>query len=235
MTKVCVLQADNRPTLDYLLKTREVNEICCSRMGYEYVFKLVEKNMYGNIPPEANKIHVLHEFLHKDEYDIIVFLDSDAWIQNHNWLNDVISSVMKDEKKQGCYSRDPYWKGNTFINSGSFVLKVNDYTRKMYDIIRKDLNDHPRYQKPYDQFYISNYIHEHKDDFVIFVPDVLNCPIGKVLRHNWPKNAKMYADLDQLLRKKGDPSFIPNTPFVEEEYYDKEAFPNTTNGDTYYE
>ena len=221
MSKVCVLQADNRPTLDYLLKTQEVNKKFCDLLHYDYLF--IEINKYGNIHPATKKIHVVNDFLQHEKYDVLVFLDSDAWIQNGYWLDTIITKLM-DSPKQGCFSRDPYIRKNTFINSGSFIVKINDFTKQMYTTILNNLYSNVNYHNrwPYDQYYISNYVFEHKDNFVIFVPDILNTPIGKVLRHNWLKNQQMYTDLKLILQED-----TPNDPFEETEYYCKLQFPNT--------
>jgi hypothetical protein len=34
---------------------------------------------------------------------------------------------------------------------------------------------------------------------MIFCPDVLNTPIGKIIKHNWSKSHRMYSDLYALL------------------------------------
>ena len=96
----------------------------------------------------------------------------------------------------------------------------------MYKNIINNLysNNHYHNRWPFDQYYISNYIFENKESFVIFVPDILNTPIGKVLRHNWLKNQKMYDDLNTLLKNED----ICKTVFVETDYYCKLDFPNTS-------
>ena len=74
----------------------------------------------------------------------------------------------------------------------------------MYNILIKDLytNNNCHNSWPYDQYYISKYIFENKEKFTIFIPDILNTPLGNVLRHNWCKNQKMYDDLNQLIALK---------------------------------
>lgn len=227
--RVCVLQADNRPTLDFLLKTQSVNKLYCNILKYDYVFLKIDDTKYTHLHPATKKIHIVNEFL-KRPFDVLVFLDSDAWIQNGFWLNIMIHNLMNSDK-QGCFSRDPYLKVYTYINSGSFIIKNNEYTKQMYSRFVKELETNPRYHNtwPYDQYYISNYIFENKKDFTIFVPDILNTTIGKVLRHNWPKNEKMHYDLNKLthvllnfIKKK--PS--GNITFNETKYYDNKEFPN---------
>lgn len=228
MVKVCVLQSDNRPSLNYLVETQKMNKIFCDMLGYEYVFLELDNNKYGTIHPATKKIHIINDFLLHTNCDILVFLDSDAWIQNGYWLKNIIHSLQKNDEKHGCFSRDPYLKKNTFINSGSFIIKNNDFTKQMYDILLKDLyTDHSCHNNwPYDQYYISKYIFENKEKFTIFIPDILNTPMGRVLRHNWWKNQKMYDDLTILYRNLTiDPDFC-NVSFIEKDYYDDKVFPN---------
>lgn len=237
MAKVCVLQSDNRPSLNYLLKTQEVNKKFCNILGYDYLFLNLDDNNYGNIHPATKKIHLVNDFLLNTKYSILVFLDSDAWIQNGYWLNDIIDNLINNDEKQGCFSRDPYVKKNTFINSGSFIIKINDFTKQMYNIIIKDLYNNNNYHNnwPYDQYYISKYIFENKENFTIFIPDILNTPLGKVLRHNWCKNQKMYDDLNEINALKNEDICIAKTPFIEKDYYDEKDFPNINeNGYEYF-
>lgn len=236
MIKVCILQTDNRPSLDYLLETKKVNKRFCEILGYDYLFLDLDNHQYGDLHPATKKIHVVHDFLLQTTFDILVFLDSDAWIQNGYWLDDIVNSLINSEK-QGCFSRDPYLSHNTFINSGSFILKNNDFTKKMYTCLIRDLYNEHRFHHnwPFDQHYISNYVFENKDKFVIFTPDILNTPIGKVLRHNWLKNKKMYDDLSRLYIDIYENVCFDKTDFTEKDYYDEESFPNINRDGNNYE
>lgn len=227
MVKVQVVQTDNRPSLNYLLKTQEINKKFCDILGYNYLFIHLDNSQYGKIHPAIKKIHVINDFLNNDQCDILVFLDSDAWIQNGYWLNDIINNLANNPEKNGCFSRDPYVKKNTYINSGSFIIKNNEYIKNMYNILINKLYENTRYHNcwPYDQYYISNYIYEYKEAFIIFVPDILNTPFGKVLRHNWLKNKRMYNDLTQL-NADIDRLLIVNSNFELTEYLDNKPFPN---------
>jgi hypothetical protein len=240
MTKICVLQTDNRPSLDYLLKTQKVNKQFCDIFEYDYLFLEIDDNKYENIHPATKKIHVINDFLQNTNYGVLVFLDSDAWIQNGYWLNQIINNLINNEQKQGCFSRDPYIKKNTFINSGSFIIKINDFTKQMYKNIVHDFYNIADFHNkwPFDQYYISKYIFENKKNFIIFIPDILNTPIGKVLRHNWSKNQKMHDDLDKLIYEntlKDEYIYVDKTIFIETHYYDENNFPNIIeNGYEYF-
>lgn len=163
------------------------------------------------------------------QYDLIVFLDSDAWIQDFHNLHRLVLKLLTQENIHGCYSRDPYIRKNTFINSGSFIIKVNEYTKKMYQTIIEKLEGENSHwdTHPYDQFYISNYIYENKKDFWVFKPPIVNTPLGSVIRHNWWKTHKMFVDLYTLLdyfHMNNIPTSSPEIEFEKE--FDEEPYPN---------
>jgi hypothetical protein len=227
------------------LKTQSVNKKFCDVLKYDYLFLEIDNhnilntnnNKITNIHPATKKIHIVNDFLQNTKYDILVFLDSDAWIQNGCWLDDIINNLISNNEKEGCFSRDPYVMKNTFINSGSFILKNNDFTKEMYKNIIIDLYNNNMYHNswPYDQYYISNFIFENKQKFNIFIPDILNTPIGKVLRHNWLKNKKMYDDLDKLSSDMNNNINNSKICFIEKDYYDDKDFPNKIqNGYEYF-
>jgi hypothetical protein len=238
MVKVCVLQTDNRPSLNYLLETQKVNKKFCDILGYDYKFIYLDNHYI--VDNKTAKLYIVNNFLQNSNYDVFVFLDSDAWIQNGYWLNDIINNLINNDEKHGCFSRDPYLKKNTFINSGSFILKINKFTKNFYnDLIINLENDIKNgFFNKYgweDQYYISKYIFENKENFTIFVPDILNTPLGKVLRHNWWKNEKMYDDLSMLYRDINNDLCFGKTYFIEKHYYDEKDFPNTIeNGYEYF-
>ncbi len=225
MSKIYVLQTDNRSSLNYLLLTQEINKMSCEIFNYKYIFIELDNNKYTNMNPATKKIYVVNDFLQNVECDILIFLDSDAWIQNVHLLNIVVNNLINDKNKNGCFSRDPYVKRATYINSGSFIIKNNSFTKNMYKNIINELqiNNICHNNWPYDQYYISNYVFANNVFFNIFIPDIINTPNGKVLRHNWRKNFKMYHDLQELKRNL---MLNSNINFNQEDYYDKEIFPN---------
>lgn len=243
MVKVLIVQVDNRLELDYLCLTKRTNtekqqylyySSHTNHIQYTYLFLYMIKKYYENIHPATAKIQIMMDLISERKYDIIVFLDSDAWIQNPDHLHQIIEQLNADPNKHGCYSRDPYLMINTYINSGSFLIKVNDYTENMYkEIIASMTNNKSYHHKwPYDQYYISNCILERKNDFIIFKPDILNTPRGIVLRHNWWKDRTMYSDLYNLLDRN-----IPYTkpaPLLLSSLLDDKEFPNKDdNGERY--
>ena len=224
---IVILQTDNRPHLNYLLLTQEVNKKSCSHLGYKYEFLYLNNEKY-NIDPKTAKLYIVNEYLQNSTDDILIFLDSDAWVQNPSWLKDMIQDLINDTNKHGCFSRDPYVKKNTFINSGSFILKINEYTKKMYKeiifLLENDIKNNVFNKYGWeDQFYVSNYVFQNKECFNIFIPHTINTPLGEVIRHNWWKTQKMVNDLYQLINQ---PVISDMKPFDSEKYYDKEIYPN---------
>lgn len=232
---VSVLQADNRVDLDYVILNREANSLICKQLNYSYHFEVLDMSKYPNMAHPICKIYIVYNFLMKSTDDILIFLDTDAWIQNKEWLKQMLDSLTNCEHKHGCFSRDPYLNFNTFINSGSFILKINDFTRSIYKQIimnfESGVNSHA-HKWPYDQYYISNAVYKHRDNFFIFIPNCLNTPLGSVLRHNWQKNEKMYEDLRQL---NGMTSSLVYTKFYMDAYLDRASYPNKdTEGYQYF-
>lgn len=229
MAKVCVLQTDNRPSLEYLLKTQAVNKMFCDHLGYDYLF-LEMDNDDNNIHPATKKIFIVNDFLQKNLHcDILVFLDSDAWIQNGKLLNILINDLINKEQKHGCFSRDISVIHHTYINSGAFIVKNNDFIRNMYNNLNIEVKKNDTYHNlwPYDQYYISKYVYENKEKFIIFSVEIMNTPVGIVLRHNWAKDVRMYDDLDDLLSSNKNNVLLEN--FNIENYYDNTVFPNINN------
>jgi len=211
---IVVFQTDNRD-LDFINYVKSVNLRQSAFLGYTYKFELMDKKYYETIHPAAAKLFVVHNFIHTNPVDILVFLDTDAWIHNPYKLMLLINKLIKSDKN-GCMSRDPYLEVNTYVNSGSFILKVNDYTKKMYKEIIASMQKNPSHINlwPFDQYYFSDFIFKNKENFMIFKPEVLNTPDGLILRHNWFKNEQMQQDIYDILRNIDDlkdDSPYPNT------------------------
>ena len=241
--QILIFQTDNRTDVDYLALTKLVNnkmsrflnENIDGSLEYKHLFHLMEPTQYENIHPATGKINVVYDLLNEREEEILVFLDSDAWIQNPHHLNELIQYLLKHPEKQGCFSRDPYLSRNDYINSGSFILRINDYTRNMYKEIKKSLeeNDSHHHKWSYDQHYISKYIHEKKDDFIIFIPHIINTPEGQILRHHWWKTYSMFQDLYGLLDT--DTNYKkPEAPYFFDDKIDDRPYPNPNTYDYEY-
>lgn len=222
--KTLVIQTDNRPTLDFLQKTRQINQIICGKYGFDYRFIEMQEEDYRNMHPTMGKIKVIHSQLELKEYDYLIFLDSDAWIHNPKNLIKLIEFMSSDTQKIGAFSREPKARFNTLINSGTFILKNTDKTIKMYQEIMRDVSKCSTYHNkfPHDQFYICKYIQSNLDQFLILKPNILNTPFGKILRHNWFKGSHMQRDLNRILANRAEREYELSI----EDSIDRSRYPN---------
>lgn len=229
---VRILQTDNRTHVPYVRLSQQVNKKACDLLGYSYHFQplvIPEEHGPAGMHPACAKIKIVHDFMRREctKGDVVVFLDSDAWVHNPGWLHDVICALRGDPTKHGCFSRDPYESHNTYINSGSFVLKVTDFTLDMYEHIERVKmaeNTHYYNHWPFDQHYISEFVHNERHRFIVFKPEVMNTPDGAVIKHNWFKNHQMYSDLQSILATSSFPS--SDRAFNISNNLDSAAYPN---------
>lgn len=239
---VVLIQADTRLTDadgGHLQITMPVNKKVCKHLNYEYRFVHIDEKLISccvrsdkldnknrNRKDRYAKIFLIDSILKETDADVLVFLDSDAWVQNCNYLNQLICKLVDEKTKIGCFSRDPYCQKNTYVNSGSFILKVNDSTRKMYDIIKYNYYNFPKtgiFKRFNDQYYISNYVYENKEDYYIFEPTILNSPVGKILRHNWWKDQRINDDTKLLMNE----DFENQSNYLNlDKYLDNKPWPN---------
>jgi hypothetical protein len=197
--RVVVMQADDRPSLSYLQLTMAANRRACGLLGYEYRFEPFPDVSATALDVRTRKVPLIASVLDRRDCDVLVFLDSDAWVHSPASLRRVVDDLVSADKI-GSFSRDPYEPNNTFINSGSFVLRNAEPARAMYRALLDAIAGDPSFhsQWPYDQWYTSRYVYAHKERFVVYVPEVLNTPHGVALRHNWYKDERMYDDLSAL-------------------------------------
>ena len=206
MNSVKILQVDNRPNYDVLLAAQSVNLHMCGCMkkyNTSYEFKnlndISNDRLIDKQPGDRRgwdnkykKMFALQQAVLDNQGSVIIFLDSDAWVQNPNYVEQLIDRINSCNKTIGAFSRDPYIESNTYINSGSFIIKCNTDTIKMlkdiintYRTVPKSPHRHKNHIKFHDQYYVSQYVEENKDRFHIYQPHVLNTPDGQVLRHYW--------------------------------------------------
>lgn len=233
-TSVVCVQCDNRMNLhenDLFNLNNQVNRLQCDKINAKHIFITFESDT-----PVFDKTKVLYNFMEsiKKDYDVIVFLDTiDAFIYNAYKLKKLIDILNKSDK-YGMFSRDPNnhevperlhdnychynKKEQTFINSGSFVIKNNEETRNfLRDVIQySETNTKFVRRWPYDQYYLSKYVYNNKDKFYILKCDVLNSPYGSILRHNWKKNEELKNDMSHILEhdKLNLEELISTAPYI---------------------
>jgi len=213
---VIIVQTDNRVNplefpFEYIELSKIANQKMCEYLGYEYLFIPMDNGLIKDKHASYGKIPVVHEFIKsrlrrassdKGSPEIMVFLDTDAWIQDPFQLTKLLEYLEENPEKHGCFSRDPYVKKNTYVNSGSFILKIDETALKMYESLTAHVSETPEEWNvwPWDQIGFSQYVFENREKYLIFVTDVINSGYGKILRHCWNKYArKMRNDLYFIL------------------------------------
>ena len=209
MAEIVVFQTDNRLCpgypFEFIPMDIQGNRRVCETMGWRYEFREMKAEYYADSHPAVGKIFMVRDFI-KDELEgakgtegdkgakILVFLDTDAWIQNPERLQRLATDICQ-AGKMGAFSRDPYIKKNTYINSGSFVLRLESATQMYDDLVRAvEANPAHKNEWPWDQIYVSEYVWQNREQFFVFKPDVLNTAFGKILRHNWHKTSRKIRD-----------------------------------------
>ena len=235
-SKITVIQADNRTNLDFLNLSTKNNKNLCNLLGYNYLFVSFNfeylKQKYKCKNPKYAKIFIINEYINKTKDEIIIFLDSDAWIQEPYYLQTLVNDIKNNNNINinGAYSRDPYTDSgyNTYINSGGFILKINDFVKQMYKQIIYDYYNVLNTHWTNDQFYISRFVYKNKDKFYIFVPDILNSPSGKIIRHCWNGKSSgiILKNLNEQLKRN---NYIKDKFIINNNLCKKKSFFQATN------
>jgi hypothetical protein len=238
---VTVLQVENRINIKYMRIIASINQVLCQKLGYNYNYLFMQEAMINKFhgpnksryrAAQCAKLGVMSEFLNTSTSTTMIFLDSDAWIENPSYLYQLVNELNKNKSKQGCFSRDPYRLYYTYINSGSFILKINDYTRDMYTSIinnffHRGKSLFPLTRDSFDQYYISESVYENKEDFFILKPDIINTPKGRVLRHDWRKEKELVeADIVRRYELLIDQSIDKDSKFNFSGSLDLHEYPN---------
>ena len=215
-TRVACIQYDNRNLEENSVfrLNLNVNSLQCKKINVaHYFFHFKPDN--PKVSPVLYKTHVVREFMEKfkNEYDVIVNLDViDAFIYDAHKLKQLIDNLMKSER-YGMFSRDPNnhevpkelyrdfnhheTKEQTYINTGSYIIKNTEETRNFMDEVINLTRENSTYYNrwPYDQYYLSKSIYNNRFKFYVFKCTILNTPYGEILRHNWCKNQKLINDM----------------------------------------
>ncbi len=177
-----------------------INKLKTKHLGYDYFFSVVEKKDFADYNSAWLKVPIILNFLNNNNHDIVIYLDTDAWIRDHHGLDQIINYFYKSEK-QGMFSRDPKLSKNTYINTGVQVWKNNNYCK---DVLNKTIefmknNSNLANKWPYEQKPISDFVESNKKDFIICKVNVLNTPCGEIIRHCWNKSLIQELLIDESL------------------------------------
>lgn len=186
--------------------TYSINKLKVNKLGHNYkyyFFNLIRERDFPNYHPSWSKVSVISKFMKENKnIDLIVYLDSDAWIRDHYALDKLLTYFYSRPEKQGMFSRDPKLAKNTFINAGVQIWKNNLYSFEVLKNASEFLKNLPAGRKgwwPYEQRPISDFVKENISDFLICKVNILNTPCGKIIRHCWNKSLIKELLIDESL------------------------------------
>ncbi|MBF0216418.1 MAG: hypothetical protein HQL30_05415 [Candidatus Omnitrophica bacterium] len=180
---------------DFVALTFLVNILKTRQLKWQYERIKLLPDYYAGKHPCWGKIVLLEKLLNCPEYKkhkIVIFVDSDSWIRDQNKLKSLTDYLLSNTDINGIFSRDTYVPTNTYVNSGAFILKNNDYVRDLYSEMVSKLDSYSNWFNKlfYDQVLVSDTVFKNKSRFLICKPNILNSPAGDIIRHNWLKQHK---------------------------------------------
>lgn len=114
---------------EYIKYTKIINELYCKKWNYEY--KFIEHKL-DEMPPYWLKVYDVNQYLNKNIYDYIMYLDCDAIFYDFNYsIEDIINTIHKhtDRYFDIYIGRDPYFY--YALNTGVFIFKNTNSSRKL--------------------------------------------------------------------------------------------------------
>jgi hypothetical protein len=169
-----------------LLKSKMCN------MDYEFVLGNMDEWEHGGTKSVPwIKIKTLMDQM-KDpknsQFDLICFIDSDAWIRDEQLFLDFCKDFMT-RPEHIAVPRDVEVNQTSFLNSGFLAVK---HTKEAFHILDTIFND-PDYRTVekkawWEQTELSNYQKKHPTEIFVLPLNDFNTPCGRIVRHCWTKH-----------------------------------------------
>lgn len=116
---------------EYIKYTKLINKAYCEKWGYEY--KFIEHKL-DEMPPYWLKVYDINEYIQKNIYDYVGYLDCDAIFYDFDYsIEDVLSFIHeRTDKYFDVYiGQDPSFF--TVLNTGVFLFKKTDFSKKLVE------------------------------------------------------------------------------------------------------
>ncbi|KAJ5068865.1 alpha-16-mannosyltransferase mnn11-related [Anaeramoeba ignava] len=217
--KICILMVDDRKLKynNYKDKNRDIpyhslsvynNYLYAQRYGYDFL-RMDISDMKNNpeyfpsqfhepslIPraPHWNKLPSLYYLMTKLDYDIVMYLDSDAiFFEFEKSIEDFISENAKNTENISLIVTRDIDSSKDYVNTGVMIFFNNDFTIQMLiDWYNMPLN-HPELefcinQWGYDQSALGRFMYNKdpwKQRILILSLYTMNSNYGKFVRHFW--------------------------------------------------
>lgn len=196
-----LLTTVNYHTLTYMMNSLQVQKN--DNWSYEYIQVEHDSNRH----PSWKKTYTLLQDLYREslkQYDVVIVMDTDAWIRDINSLKNWIGYFVKEIDKYFMFAAEPYVK-ETFdllnieqqVNGGLMIFKPNN--PKVYDFFNDVYllpESNPIFSKfkidwSFEQICMNFILQEHKSykyGIIVVPQEKFNTPSGTVIAHCWWKH-----------------------------------------------
>ena len=191
---------------EFITQTCMINMHKCLLLGAEY------ENINMTWDHEARAVTwikimgLLEQFTQHPDFDVFVFLDSDAWIRDEKRFAEFLQTFAESPRPLAI-PRDTDIPGNTYLNTGFIAVKNTKAARAILD----GLFESPKYDRFvktswWEQGALSVHQSEHPEDIMVLPLEDFNTPCGSVVRHCWVQHIRT-----PLLNEEIMASFTKNT------------------------
>lgn len=123
-SRVLIVTFDDRPNVGYIAKHNENLQRYADKWNYTYKFySRCEYNVYWC------KLHLVLDELESDQYDYVMWLDSDTFIKNFDIdLNDILNSYSSD-----IFVGSDNHAFMSIVNAGVFIIRNSDVGKQFLE------------------------------------------------------------------------------------------------------
>ena len=148
--RVCVVCYDDRKTIDYIDKLKIINKSYCDKHEYSFIFYDSYQNLETKYPPYWLKIKIVLDILKNNQYDYVMWIDSDACFYNLTVkIENIFATfgedmvfVMSSDRTDGLVgSRGIFNAGVWIVNNNSLGLEfmeewLDKYNEKEWFMVK---------------------------------------------------------------------------------------------------
>jgi mannosyltransferase OCH1-like enzyme len=150
-------------------KATVINERAAKSLGYTYKYTEMDKIHYAQIDYKTAHIYAIHNLIHSQPLDVLIYLSEESFIDDPLLLLDYTNQLIKSEK------HGLFYKGtSSYVKTDFFILKVNDTVKRIYKTIAYSAMEYQEYvnKPPYDAYYVSSYVKMYRDMFLTLASDI---------------------------------------------------------------
>ena len=132
-SKIAIVTMYDDPIANYSRFSTALTQLYGSRHGYETI---VIRDRLSDRDPQWDKVYAVFKVLEQKQHDYVMWIDSDATFQDQTQklesiidkeMTDGVELVICDDAPNKGVSAKP---GNTYPNTGTFIFKNTDWSRK---------------------------------------------------------------------------------------------------------